>query len=666
MNKDRWQLYFVSGWSDSGTKRRRLAFFATLFNRRLYRRHIAALVVALTAFLPCALVRGDTQPAASTGTLAQSDLTISGWQGAKNYSESFSITVEGGSTNGQIRFLCGNCTVSPATGATGDTYTVTVNGSGTYSLTAIMAGDSRYAEVSDSKRGVGGKADQAPLLVEGWGTAKSYYRTFAIKVTGGTLGSAVTFETDGCRVSPETGPVDSQFTVTVTRVGAYTLTALMDGNRNYNKAYSALQSGVACKSSQSPIVIDGWQENARYGESFTLNIAGGLPSEVLTVKGEGCTVTHTGGRTYEVAVKSVGPYSITASRAGNYGYHPASAHLSGVSRQAEQPGVSISGWSDSKNAGDTFIIRIRGGVSDGTVHFATAGCTVTPLTGSVDTEYFVTVSSVGAYTLMAYVDGAANYISANSREVKGYAEKAFQPKIGVDHWVSNASAGSSFDVELVGGKGTGATSVTTYGGCSAVLKSGGDSNIYTITVTAGDGEPYSLRISKQGDANYFDAMEETLDGVAAPKGRQGRGVALSVNGWKEKAQAGEAFAIHLEGNGSDAVGFETVGCMIDPPNGAIDDIYTVTVTAEAGDTYSLAVKRESDGGLGQTSVLKSGSVRPTVRLEHDAEEQTETPMLGSYYDVWLLMGMVATLVLLLSLALFLQYRERRYRRRHHR
>ena len=665
MNKNRWQLHPVLEQADSGSKCRSLALFAAFFSRRLHKRRIATLVIALTAFLPCALAQGDAQPAASTGTQAQSELFINDWQGAKNYSESFPIKVKGGSTSGQIRFLCGNCTVSPATGTKNDTYTVTVTGSGTYSLTAIMAGDSRYAEVSDSKRGVGGKADQAPLFIEGWGTAKSYYRTFPIKVTGGTLRSTVTFETDGCSVSPATGPVGSQFTVTVTRVGAYTLTALMDGDEDYNKAYSAQQSGVACKSSQSPIVIAGWKENARYGDTFTLDISGGLSSEVLRVKGEGCAVTHIGGRAYEVAVNTVGPYSVTASRAGNYGYYPVSAYVSGISRQAEQPGVSISGWSESKNAGDTFIIRIRGGVSDGTVHFLTTGCTVTPLTGTVDTDYFVTVSSVGPYTLMAYVDGTANYVGANSRELKGCAEKALQPKINVDHWVENAVTGSSFDVELIGGKGTGATSVTTYGGCSAVLKnSGGNSNVYTVTVTAGGGEPYGLRISKQGDANYFNAVEETLNGVAASADQS---VALSVNGWKDKAQAGEAFAIHLENDGgADVVNFETIGCTIDPPNGAIDDIYTVTVTAEAGDSYSLSIKQESDGGLGQTSVRKNGSVRPAVRLEQDTQAQSETPMLGNNFDVWLLMGMIAVLVVLLSLAMFLQYREHRYRRRRHR
>lgn len=213
------------------------------------RRTIMAIIAAVS--LLC-VAQSDVQAdeLVEYGEQPQAELVISGWQGAKSYAESFPITIGGGSSNGAIRFLCTNCTVSPQTGTVADTYTVSVQNAGNYSLTAIMAGNSKYAEISDSRRGVSGKADQTPLAIEGWGKSKGYYKTFAIKVTGGSLNNAVTFETDGCSVSPQTGPVGSQFTVTVTRVGTYSLTALMDGDRNHNKAYSAQQSGVSCKSEQ--------------------------------------------------------------------------------------------------------------------------------------------------------------------------------------------------------------------------------------------------------------------------------------------------------------------------------------------------------------------------------------------------------------------------------
>jgi len=437
----------------------------------------------------------------------------------------------------------------------------------------------------------------------------------------------------------------------------------MEGDKNHNTARSAQHSGVACRSDQSMIAIDGWQETARYGDTFTVEITGGLSSEPLVVRGLGCTVTKISGSSYEVAIESVGPCSLTASRSGNYGYNEASSYAAGVSRQADQPDISISGWVNNKNANDTFGIRIRGGVADGVVHFATSGCTVSPITGTVDMDYFVTVSGAGSYTLIAYVDGTANYNSASSREVKGTAGKAPQPALSANNWDGNAATGSSFDFTLVGGRGNGAMSVTTHSGCSAILKAG-QVGTYTVTVTAKDGEPYELSINKLGDASYFDAQEQRLSGVAAKKGQS----VLGVNGWKENSQTGEAFAIHLEGgSGNGAVTFDTTGCTVDPPRGTIDDIYTVTITAGEEETYSLAVNRDSDGAYSHASVLKSGSVRPRIKTDSESvEHDPETPMLGNNYDVWLLLGMVVTLIMLLSVALFLQHRERQYRRRRYR
>ncbi len=589
------------------------------------------------------------------------DLRITSWQGAKNYGESFSISVEGGSPGGSVHFLTSNCAISPSTGSPGQSFTVTVQNAGTYSLTAIMDGDEEHAEVSDTKRGVGGRADQSPLTVDGWGNAKGYYRTFVIKVSGGSVQGDVTFQTDGCTVSPASGPSGSQFTVTVTRVGTYTLTAVMEGNRNYNAAYSAQQSGVACKADQPPIAISGWQESASYGDVFTVEISGGSTTENLSVTSTGCTVSHVSHTSYEVAIDTVGPYSLTAARAGNYGYNEVSAYRAGVSKKANQPDVSIAGWQNSKNLGDGFGIQLRGGASGGNVHFATSGCTVSPATGTTETTYFVTVSTVGEYTLIAYVDSNQYYNSANSREVKGTAQKAQQPTINVDNWESNASAGSSFDISLIGGGGTGATSITTFGGCSAVLKSP-DGNAYTVTVTAKEGEPYGITVSKQGDASYYGVQEQRFDGVATQKGQ----TSLRVNGWMDAYQTGGSFDIQLAGgSGSGRVSFESEGCTVEPSVGDIDDIYTVTVTVDTGDAYSISVNRESDGIYARTSVLKSGSARPNV-ANLDASrplEETETPLLDGGYDVWLLLGMVATLVILLSLALFLQYRDRQRRRR---
>jgi hypothetical protein len=128
-----------------------------------------------------------------------------------------------------------------------------------------------------------------PLSISGWGGGDDYYDRFPIRITGGSTNGAISFQTDGCTVSPEVGNADTTFEITVTRVGAYTLTAKMDGDTNYNTAYSALLSGCSSKSNQSNIRIEGWVSDAKCGEPFVLRVYGGSTSEALSLSASNCT-----------------------------------------------------------------------------------------------------------------------------------------------------------------------------------------------------------------------------------------------------------------------------------------------------------------------------------------------------------------------------------------
>ena len=97
--------------------------------------------------------------AKNTATGSESSLVVSGWQGAKNYQESFAVSVSGGYSGGKLRFLTSNCRVSPETGTVDDAYTVTVTGAGTYSMTAILSGDETHGgniRIVQRRRGQGG------------------------------------------------------------------------------------------------------------------------------------------------------------------------------------------------------------------------------------------------------------------------------------------------------------------------------------------------------------------------------------------------------------------------------------------------------------------------------------------------------------------------------
>ncbi len=586
----------------------------------------------------------------STDKSASGSIRVDGWQGARNCGDTFAIRVTGQS-GAPVRFITSNCTVEPSTGSVGDSFTVRVGRAGTYAMTAVAT--AAGGELSAALTGSAGKADQAPLTINGWGAERNYYQSFDIQVLGGTTNGTISFETDGCTVSPAVGTRQTLFTVTVTRTGAYALTAVMTGDANYAEAYSAQQSGMANKAAQHAIEISGWESEARYGDVFSVSITGGSTNEATTIAAAGCTVTRVRGYEYEVKIDAVGPYSLTASRAGNYGYTATTASVCGVATQAEQPALSVTGWSPEKNYGDGFPVHVRGGIEGGLVEFNAVGCTVSPLTGTVNTSFIVTVNTVGAYSLTAYMGGTANYLSANTHKLTGSSDRGAQPKLRADGWIENAAAGDAFEITLGGGGGTGGTRVSTYGGCTAMLKAG-TTNVYTVRVNAATGEEYSLALQKAGDANYNDANQVTYTGICGST-RQSE---LTVLGWRQDEQTGGTFTITLSGgSGNGKVSFDTEGCRVVPESGAIGDTYSVTVTAQEGAGYALTVNHAADGGYAHASTLRSGSAQLAAQSAQRAQNlrrQQEPRPSANEADTLLLIcgvlliGIVAILTLIVG------------------
>lgn len=583
-------------------------------------------------------------------------LSIVSWQGARNCGDSFNVTLSGVQAEENVRFSATNCTVFPASGTGADSYTITVTGAGAYSLTAIRDGAETDA-ARDTRTGVAGKADQTPLSVTGWVGAQDYYDTFDIGILGGSTGGAISFKTDGCTVTPTVGSAGTVFTVTVTRVGSYELTAMMDGSANYNSAYSSRMSGCSAKSEQSPIHIDGWLADAACDDEFTIKVYGGSTSEALNVEPLGCEITKLSSNEYSVRITSVGPYAVTATRAGNYGYYTASASVSGVSAKADSPFLSLSGWSETRCCNDSFPIRLSGGVPDAPISFLADGCTVSPASGTVDTAYTVTVTSAGSYSLMAIMDGTAAYESTHTRTFHGTSVKGGQNALNVQNWIDCAPAGSTFEITVEGGSGTGATSVTTDAGCTARLKSG-ETNVYVVTVSPMAGMDYSVSVGKAGDASYEAAAEKIVSGKTSGMNQ----TVLAVSGWNESAFSGDSFDIKLSGgSGTGAITMKATGCKITPVGGERTDTYSVTVTARGNEPYSLQIDRAGDANYAPTSIQQTGSVQPF------AESKMENPLAPvtatTYGWVYLCGGIVVLFAIVL---LLLQFNASVKRRRHHR
>ena len=580
-------------------------------------------------------------------------ISIVSWQGAKNCGESFEVSLKGVSQTEPVTFSANNCTVFPQSGTGADTYTVTITGSGAYSLTAAKNGTSDLAR--DTRTGLAGRADQMPLSVSGWGGGDDYYDRFKIHILGGSTGGAISFLADGCTITPAVGTVDTEFEVTVTRVGSYSLTAVMDGNANYNQAYSAILSGCSSKSNQSGLHIEDWVSDAKAGETFTLRIYGGSTNEALKLSTVNCTAVLLSSDKYEVTVDAVGPYAITATRTGNYGYNSVSASESGVSVKTRAHTLSVSGWSEAKNCNDTFPIKIVGGSDGAAISFVASGCIVSPASGTTDTKYSVTVTSAGGFSLSAVMGETEQFEAQQTRTYHGQSGKGVQNALQIENWIENAPAGSAFEVTVTGGNGTGATTLSTNDGCAARLKSG-ESNVYIISVYPLAGKEYSVNVSRAGDATYEPSSTATFAGTTAGAMQ----AALAMGGWNDNAFSGSTFDIRLTGgSGNGAVDFVGEGCKVDPT--AEEGAYTVTVTALEGEAYTLSITRAGDGNYTPTSISQSGTVRP---LEEAATHTLVEPMKTTTYSwIYICGGIVLLFGVVL---LIMQISNTPRRRRHHR
>ena len=579
-------------------------------------------------------------------------LSILSWQGAKNCGESFDVTLKGISETEPVNFTATNCTVFPATGTGADTYTVTVTGSGPYSLTAAKNGTSDLAR--DTRTGVAGRADQMPLSIVGWGGGEDYYDHFKIRVAGGTTNGPISFQTDGCTVSPAVGNADTEFEITVTRVGSYSLTAMMDGNANYNTSYSALLSGCSSKSNQAGLHIENWVEDAKSGEAFPLRISGGSTNEALNISTVNCTVVPVSKDEYEVTVDSVGPYAITATRAGNYGYNSVSASESGVSVKTRAHTLAVSGWSEEKNCNDTFQISLVGGSDGAPISFVASGCTVSPASGTTDTKYSVTVTSAGGYSLTAVMGETDHYESQQSRIYFGQSGKGVQNALKIENWIENAPAGSTFEVTVSGGNGTGSTTLSTNDGCMARLKSG-ESNVYMISVYPLAGKEYSVSVIKSGDATYEASSATVFEGKTSSATQK----ALAMSGWNDNAFSGSTFDIYLAGgSGNGKLDFAPEGCKVEPS--ATKNTYTVTVTAPEGKPYSLNATRAGDSNYSSTSISQSGTAR---YFEKKPVDSLAEPLHSSTYSWIYICG--AIVLLFGVVLLIMQVANTPRRRKHH-
>lgn len=285
------------------------------------------------------------------------------------------------------------------------TYTVTVTGTGNYSGTATS--QPTYTI---------NKADQAALSITSSGPA-TFGLTYTLTTSGGSGNGAVTFTvTNGTDVATVSGN-----TLTPTKAGTVTVTAVKAGDNNYNDGTSVsvtitinkgtydgtrTAAGSVLANWPGEVTLPAIPDGASYGTPTSSDVTG------LSIT-DGNILHYTGGsgivkdQTYTVTVPVTG--------ATNYDDYNITVTLTGTDKQPQT--VTISGQPGSVVYGDSFTLTASAPGS-GAVSWSASGC------ASVDASGKVTITGAGEFTITAAVAEDGTYTAGTGRITMTAGKKA--------------------------------------------------------------------------------------------------------------------------------------------------------------------------------------------------------------------------------------------------
>ena len=151
-------------------------------------------------------------------------------------------------------------------------------------------------------------------------------------------------------------------------------------------------------------------------------------------------------------------------------------------------------------------MTVSGGSGSGAVTVSTdEGCTARLKDGESNIYLVYVYPLAGkSYSVSVNKAGDATYDAATPQTVTGTTSGVAQSALAVDGWKDSAYSGDAFEIRLAGGSGSGALNFE-LSGCKVTPTSGTLNDTYTVTVTAPEGEAYSLKVSHAGDGNYMPA-----------------------------------------------------------------------------------------------------------------------------------------------------------------
>src|SRR6266542_2615003 len=323
------------------------------------------------------------------------------------YNQSETLSVTGGTTGGTVTYnlLSGPCTIL------GNQLTAN-SGTGSCTLTATMAGDTNYNDVTSTPATTVNlqKANQAALTLTGVPASAAYNSMFTVIPGGGSSSNPLVVSTTGVCTA-----AGNDITMT-SGTGTCTVKVNRAGDSNYNDATEVSASATATKINQAALTLN-TTSPLTYNQSESLSVTGGTTGGAVTYNLVSGPCTIFGNQL--TAGSGTGSCSLTATMAGNSNYNEVtSTPANTVNLQKANQEISVTMAAPASAIINTsFTVAAVGGGSGNPVIFSSAGaCT------NVGSSFTMS-SSVGICEIKYNQAGNANYNPA--LEVTQYTNVIF-------------------------------------------------------------------------------------------------------------------------------------------------------------------------------------------------------------------------------------------------
>jgi predicted outer membrane repeat protein len=277
--------------------------------------------------------------------------------------------------------------------------------SGTCIVTATKAGDATYAPTSSTPTTVTFQQLQAPLKLTS--TAGVVGAPLTLTTSGGSGSGAVSYTASNGTAS---GCTIASLKLVATTAGTCIVTATKAAGGTYAAVSSSPTTVTLAKASQASLTVT--STSGTFGSQLTLTTSGGSGSGAVTFTAVNGTASACAIASGRLTSTSAGSCTVTATKAGDATYHPASSAATTVTfARVAQATLTVTSTSGSMSV--PLTLTTSGGSGTGAVTYAVVNGTAGNCAVSVSPPYMLT-AGLGTCLVTATKAADANYLVRSS------------------------------------------------------------------------------------------------------------------------------------------------------------------------------------------------------------------------------------------------------------